>query len=141
MQRSALILLVAAMGPFSSFAQIDLSGYWHSPMQEDQPERGGGPQSGEYVGLPLNDAARMRADSWSASLLTVPERQCIPHPADYGPSFSNLQMWKDMDPVTRDEVAWHTHMSWMAAERPIWMNARAHPPDYSPPTSQRFSTA
>ncbi|HEY6347360.1 MAG TPA: hypothetical protein VIY49_38215 [Bryobacteraceae bacterium] len=121
-------------------AQIDLSGYWNSPMQEDALERGGGPMSGEYQGIPLNDAARMRADSWSSSLLTVPERQCIPHPADYGPSFSNLQMWKDMDPVTRDEIAWHTHMSWMAVERTIWMDGRPHPPDYAPHTWQGFST-
>src|SRR6266545_1140800 len=48
-------------------------------------ERGGGPEVGEYQGLPINDADRLRADSWSASLWTVPEHQCIPHPADYGP--------------------------------------------------------
>src|SRR5262252_2769749 len=116
MKSSVMMLFMAALfiaPPFSAVAQVDLSGYWHSPMQEDGLERGGGPLSGEYVGIPLTDAARMRADSWSASLLTVPERQCIPHPADYGPSFSNLQMWKDVDPATKDDIAWHTHMSWM----------------------------
>ena len=44
----------------------------------------------------------MRGDSWSASLWTVPEHQCIPHPADYGPNFSQLVMWKDVDPVTKE---------------------------------------
>ena len=43
----------------------------------------------------------MRGDSWSASLWTVPEHQCIPHPADYGPNFSQLRIWKDVDPVTQ----------------------------------------
>ena len=140
MKRSVLVLVIATVAQVSGVAQIDLSGYWHSPMQEDALERGGGPLSGEYVGIPLNDAARMRADSWSASLLTVPERQCIPHPADYGPSFSNLQIWKDMDPATRQEIAWHTHMSWMAAERTIWMDGRPHPPAYAPHSWQGFST-
>jgi hypothetical protein len=121
-------------------AQVDLSGYWHNPMQEDQPERGGGPLSGEYIGIPLNDAARMRADAWSASSWTVPERQCIPHPADYGNSFSSLEMWKDADPESHEVVAWHTHMSWMAVERTIWMDGRPHPPDYAPHTWQGFST-
>jgi hypothetical protein len=69
MKRRVSILFIATLVPVSGFAQIDLSGYWHSPMQEDALERGGGPLSGEYVGIPLNDAARMRADSWSASLL------------------------------------------------------------------------
>src|SRR5215470_17929189 len=116
MKRGLLFLFVAAGLPISSPAQIDLSGYWHNPMHEDQLERGGGPLSGEYVGIPLNGAARMHADAWSASLLTVPERQCIPHPADYGPSFSNLMIWKDTESVTRSEVAWHTRMVWMSPE-------------------------
>src|SRR5436309_22086 len=140
MKRTLVALCIFGGLQLPSYGQIDLSGYWHNPMNEDQLERGGGPISGEYVGIPLNDAARMRADAWNASLLTVPERQCIPHPADYGPSFSNLMIWKDMDPVTRDEIAWHTHMSWMAAERTIWMDGRPHPPAYAPHTWQGFST-
>jgi hypothetical protein len=35
------------------------------------------------VGLPLTPGARLRAESWTASLLTVPEHQCIPHPVTY----------------------------------------------------------
>jgi len=140
MRRVLLVLLVAGGIPASLFAEVDFLGYWHSPMQEDGPERGGGPLSGEYVGIPLNDSARLRADSWNASLLTVPERQCIPHPADYGPSFSNLQMWKETDPASQAVIAWHTHISWMAPERTIWMDGRAHPPDYAPHTWQGFST-
>ena len=140
MKRVLLVLLVAGGLPASLLAQVDFSGYWHNPMQEDGLERGGGPLSGEYIGIPLNDAARRRADSWNASLLTVPERQCIPHPADYGPSFSNLQMWKETDAASQEVTAWHTHMSWMAPERTIWMDGRAHPPEYAPHTWQGFST-
>ena len=35
-------------------------------MHEDAPERSDGPEIGDYTGLPINDAARMRADSWDA---------------------------------------------------------------------------
>jgi len=82
----------------------------------------------------------MRGDSWSASLWTVPEHQCIPHPADYGPNFSQLVMWSDVDPVTKQVVAWHTEMSWMNPIRTIWMDGRPHPPAYAPHTWQGFST-
>ena len=133
-------LFVACALARSLSGQVDLSGYWHNPMQEDALERGGGPLSGEYIGIPLNDNARARADAWNASLLTVPERQCIPHPADYGPSFSNLQIWRDFDPLSHEVVAWHTHMSWMSPERTIWMDGRPHPPDYAAHTWQGFST-
>jgi hypothetical protein len=49
----------------------------------DLPERGAGPEIGDYLGLPINDAARLRADSWDAGKWTMLERQCEPHPADY----------------------------------------------------------
>src|SRR5687768_1992876 len=65
-------------------AQVDLTGLWQSLFHEDQPERLPGPSIGDYVGLPINAAARMRADTWSASLLTLHEHQCKPHPVAYG---------------------------------------------------------
>ena len=64
-----------------------------------------GPHIGEFQGLPINDANRARGEAWSASLWTVPEHQCIPHPADYGLNFSNLKIWHDTDPVTGD-IGW-----------------------------------
>ena len=62
----------------------DLAGMWGQRFHEDLPERGAGPEIGDYTGLPVNDAARLRADSWDAAKWTMPERQCEPHPADYG---------------------------------------------------------
>ena len=62
------------------FAQVDLVGEWVARYHEDQPERIPGPELGDYLGLPINDAARLRADSWDASLLTLPEFQCRPYP-------------------------------------------------------------
>ena len=79
---AAFLLVSAASIP--ALAQIDLSGEWAPRFHEDQPERIPGPEIGDYLGLPINAAARLRADSWDASLLTLPEHQCKPHPSDYG---------------------------------------------------------
>ncbi len=91
--------------------------------------------------FPFNDAARLRADTWDASLLTMPEHQCKPHPSDYawrGPA--NLRVWKEVDRESQKLVAYHTHISWQAPERTIWMDGRPHPPDYAAHTWQGFST-
>ena len=134
---SAVLLVMANK---RVFAQVDLSGSWDTRQHEDALERGGGPEIGEYEGIPINDAARFRADAWSASIWTVPEHQCIPHPADYGPSFSNLRIWKDVDPRTNNVIAWHTQIAWMSPTRAIWMDGRSHPPEYAAHTWQGFST-
>ena len=40
----------------------------------------------------------MRADAWDASLLTLPEHQCKPHPSDYGPRGpANLRIWREFE--------------------------------------------
>jgi hypothetical protein len=133
------VVLLLMMGR-PVFGQVDLSGSWETRQHEDALERGGGPEYGEYQGLPINDADRFRAEAWSSSLWTVPEHQCIPHPADYGPNFSNLRMWRDVDPVTNEVVAWHTQMAWMTPTRTIWMDGRPHPPEYAAHTWEGFST-
>src|ERR1700732_1351994 len=98
MNRSWLVLLVG-LSSLSAFAQVDFSGEWAPRFHEDQPERVPGPELGDYLGLPINDAARTRAYTWEASLLTMPEWQCRPHSADYiwrGPS--PVRIWKEINP-------------------------------------------
>ena len=138
------LIALAALTVFISvpaFAQMDLSGEWAPRFHEEQPERLGGPEIGDYLGIPINDAARLRADSWDASILTLPEHQCKPHPADYGVRGpANLRIWKEMDKDSQQVIAFHTHISWQAPERTIWMDGRPHPPDYAAHTWQGFST-
>jgi len=135
----AVILVGVAAVP--ALAQIDPSGEWAPRFHEDQPERIPGPEIGDYLGLPINDAARLRGDSWDASLLTLPEHQCKPHPADYGPRGpANLRITKEVDKESQQVIAFHTHISWQAPERTIWMDGREHPPDYAAHTWQGFST-
>jgi hypothetical protein len=78
-------LLLAA----PTMAQVDLSGSWASPFHEDQQESTNGPDLGDFVGLPINDDARGRALSFTTSLLSQPERQCLHYPSFYlfGSSF------------------------------------------------------
>jgi hypothetical protein len=136
---SAIAILVAFPGVAD--AQVDLSGEWAPLFHEDFPERIPGPEIGDYLGLPINDEARLRADSWDASLLTLPEHQCKPHPADYSPRGpANLRIWKEVDTASQDVVAYRTHISWMAPERTIWMDGRPHPPEHAAHTWQGFST-
>jgi hypothetical protein len=136
----ASLSLLMFMG-LPAFAQMDLSGEWAPRFHEDQPERLAGPEIGDYLGLPINDAARLRGESWDASLLTLPEHQCKPHPADYGPRGpANLRIWKEVDKDSQQLIAYHTHISWQAPERTIWMDDRPHPPAYAAHTWQGFST-
>jgi hypothetical protein len=134
----AVFLLGAAASTAS--AQTDLSGIWAPLFHEDQPERIPGPEIGDYAGLPITDAARLRAETWDASLLTLPEHQCKPHPSTYGfRGVGNLRIWNVVDPATQQLVSVRTHIQWQEQEREIFMDGRAAPPDFAAHTWQGFS--
>jgi hypothetical protein len=136
-----MLLCAAALVSLPAFSQIDATGEWSPRLHEDQPERGAGPELGDYLGLPINDAARLRADSWDASLLTLPENQCRPIRDDYQPrGQTQMRIWKQVDEPTQQIVAYHMLLSWMTQERTIYMDGRPHPPDYAAHTWQGFST-
>jgi glyoxylase-like metal-dependent hydrolase (beta-lactamase superfamily II) len=134
---SAAFLLCA-----SAFGQTDLSGEWGAIMHWDQHERIPGPELGDYLGLPINNAARTKAESWVASVQTLPERQCIPHSADYmwGRAAFAMRIWKEMNMATQEVIAWHMLSSWQNQHRVIYMDGRPHPPENAPHTWQGFST-
>jgi len=140
--KSAVLLVASSvlLAAMPAFGQIDLSGEWNNIAFEDQADRRNGPELGDYTGFPLNDAARLRADSWMASIWSLPEWQCRPHPADYitvGPS--TLHVWKELTPLTRQVVAWH--MEWLRSkERVIYMDGRPHPSPDALHTWGGFST-
>ena len=83
MPRLTLLSIALALST-SAWAQIDFSGEWDHPGMfghEDVPDRGAGPEIGDYMGLPLNPAGIRKAESYSGSWLGVPAHQCTPHPA------------------------------------------------------------
>jgi hypothetical protein len=126
-----------------AFAQVDFSGEWAPLYHEDGPERLPGPELGDYTELPINDAARMRADSYDADRISVvPEYQCRPHGADYSMrGLGNLRIWREYDQASQKLIAFHTHLLAWDSERTIYMDGRSHPPEYADHTWQGFSTA
>jgi glyoxylase-like metal-dependent hydrolase (beta-lactamase superfamily II) len=136
-----LVFLLGGAAARPASAQIDLTGMWAPIFHEDQVERVPGPEVGDFAGLPINDALRMRADTWDAGLLTLPEHQCKPHPSTYGfRGVGNLRITADIDDATQRIVKLNTHIQWQEQKREIWMDGRAHPPPYAAHTWQGFST-
>jgi hypothetical protein len=124
-------------------AQFDISGEWAARAgHEDQPPRVPGPDLGDYTGMPINAAARQKAESWDASILSQPEQQTKPHPAQYemrGPG-PNMRWTKIVDPLAGRLVAFTIVGTFGRADRTIWMDGRPHPSKYAEHTFAGFST-
>jgi len=63
----------------AAWAEIGFSGDWVSKRRLEN--NSGDHAVGDYAGTPINTPSRLRADSLSASILTLPEHQCKPHAA------------------------------------------------------------
>jgi hypothetical protein len=136
----AVLFLTLAASPAA--AQVSLAGDWASLFHEDQPERAPGPELGDYLGLPISDAARRYADAWDSGRLTIPEHQCRAHVAPYilrGPA-GGVRIWEEKDPTTQAVVAIKMFINTYAQTRTFWMDGRPHPSESAPLTWQGFST-
>lgn len=130
----ALILNLNFIHPVSaqlpqSGSGFDISGMWAALVLEDWYDRLPGAGLGEYTGIPINAAARQKAEAWDASILSQPERQAQPHPAQYsfrGP-FPNLRIDRILEPVTQRVIGYKTYGTFGSANRTIWLDGRAHP--------------
>jgi hypothetical protein len=135
----ALGVSLAAATP--AFGQVSLVGEWSPRYHEDQPDRIPGPELGDYTGLPLNEGARLAADTWDAARLTLREHQCKVHIGPYilhGPIQFRLSEERDLR--TQQLIALHEYLNTYEQERTIWMDGRPHPPEWAPHTWQGFST-
>jgi hypothetical protein len=135
------VILVAAAPPAAS-QEIDFTGSWVPIYHEDGPERIPGPELADYLGLPINDAARLRADSYDADRISaVSEYQCRQHSADYGDrGLANMRITTDYDSTTQRMDAIHTRINFHDAERTIHLDGRPHPPAEAPHSWSGFST-
>ena len=70
---AAVCAAAATLTAPQAFAQNLLNGYWNPVFDEDQPERGPGPDQGDYAGLPVTPAAVSVAHTWDPERLTLPE--------------------------------------------------------------------
>ena len=134
------LFLCSALLSVPAFAQIDFSGQWAVRQHEDQQERGPGGELGDYTGVPLNDAARLRADSWDAGLYGLDEWQCRPHGAAYmWRSVHPARIWKDVQPITGATIAIHANFNDLI-DRVVYLDGRPHPPEEAAHTWAGFST-
>ncbi len=125
-----------------AFAQADIFGEWAPLYHEDYPERIPGPELGDYMGIPLNEAGRLRADSYDADRISiVSEYQCRPHGSDYSMrGLANMRVEPILDTETQRMIAIHVRMNFQEMERTIWLDGRPHPSDLAPHTFPGFST-
>ena len=123
-------------------AQFDLAGEWAPIILEDWFHRVPGATLGDYTGMPINAAARQKAEAWDASILSQQERQAQAHPAQYsfrGPG-PNLRIEKILEPVTDKLIGYKTSGTFGRADRTIWLDDRPHPSENAQHLWNGFST-
>src|SRR5436309_1265743 len=138
-------------------AQIDFSGEWASMIHEDLGHRvdgaaavpgiagAGGPQFGDYTGLPINNAARLLADSWDARIHDAREHQTISTglAAWWVFQAGGMRISKVTDEATERVVGlkiYRITVAGISESRTIWLDGRPRPPDYAAHTWAGFST-
>ena len=143
---AAVLILLLSVAPKPVLVQenspIDLTGTWRWLPYEDERDRTPGAYPGDYRGLPLNDAARMRADTydeeWNA---TSPLLQCRPRGPTYqAKGLDPMRIDQVVDPVSRQLVALRIVYEKTPGERMIWLDGRQRPSSYALHSWDGFST-
>jgi hypothetical protein len=117
------LLLWVMLPTRPAHAQADITGEWSPRVYND------GMDVGDYTGIPINQAGRLRAESWHPDTPDLPENLCRPHPIDMGlrVSVSQLYISKEMDPETGQQVGYRFHVAWQEPEQVIYTDGRPHP--------------
>jgi hypothetical protein len=140
---AASIGVAGFLAPQSAAAQSLIDGYWNPLLHQDAYPYAGGPDPGDFAGLPITEAARTVAQQYDADEQTMPELQCRPFPATYGPrALSTMRLWETLDPETQEQTKIESWISFAAQHRVIWMPASHHPspPPSAPHSWQGYST-
>jgi cyclase len=143
--RVAFLLIVAILFSIPALAQplrpanpTDISGEWNQVNHEE--DTAVQPPLGQYLGVPFNDAGRMRAETTAESIWGTPEYQCRPHSAPHQwRGLGGARILKEQDPLTREIRAYHFQFM-LSLDRPVYMDGRPHPPAYAPHSWSGFST-
>jgi glyoxylase-like metal-dependent hydrolase (beta-lactamase superfamily II) len=114
----------------------DIAGEWRLDSAEDP----GQPPLADYLGLALNEAGRLRADTTPESIWGTPEYQCRPHSAPHQwRGVGGARILKDLDPISREIVGYRVQFM-RSLDRPIFVDGRPHPPAWAPHSWSGFST-
>jgi hypothetical protein len=132
--RVCCLLLLLTLPGRPAWAQVDLSGEW-SPRKYNTHR-----DIGDYTGIPLNEAGKLRAASWEPNQVDLPENICRRHPPELGFRVgpSDLSIDKDLDPTTRQIIAYRIHSYF--SEDVIWMDGRPRPSEFALHKQAGFST-
>jgi cyclase len=144
-----LFLAMAMLISVSAFAQParqasppDIAAEWSLQSNEDPGQIGGlgQPTLGYYLGIPFNDAGRMRADTSAESIWGTPEYTCRPHTAPHQwRGLGGARILKEQDPMSREVKVYHVQFM-RSLDWPIYMDGRPHPPAWAPHSWTGFST-
>jgi hypothetical protein len=133
-----LISVPASTQPARPAAPPDISGEWR--LDNNEQDTTAQPPLGDYLGIPFNDAGRMRSDTTAESIWGTPEYQCRPHSAPHQwRGLGGARILKEQDPLTRQVAVYHIQFM-RSLDRPVFMDGRPHPPAYAPHTWTGFST-
>jgi len=120
---------------------FDISGYWTPPLHEDALDRGAGPETADYGGVPISEAGRLFALSYNTSRVTLRHHQCDGYVMPYQiRALGNARAWEERDPHTQRLMAIHWYSQTFEGHRTIWMDGRPHPPAWAPHSWMGFST-
>ena len=125
--------------------QYDLSGTWAPIVHEDAVERNVGGEYEQLAGIPVNDAARLRYESYSESQVSLPEFQCRRDMAEYGMrgTQATLRISMVFEPGTQRIQSFDIHFppgDPVAGTRTIYLDGRPHPPAEARHSWGGFST-
>ena len=156
--RIALLVVPMALAfNGAAHAQVDLSGECRPLFHEDvghriddpsaggpgTPAGAGGPRIGDYTGLPLNDAGRLKADSWDPQINEATEHQTVIHPGAYwiwGAGGMRIRNIIDDDTQAVVGIEIFRGAPPGASMRMVWMDGRPDPPSFAAHTWWGFST-
>src|SRR5918911_234270 len=113
----ALLLIIPMVLTIPAWAQPprpvnapDISGEWNLVNNEDPGQIGasGQPPLGDYLGIPFNDAGRLRSDTTAESIWGTPEFECRPHAFPHQwRGLGGARILKEQDPLTREIKVYH----------------------------------
>ncbi|MGB7219293.1 MAG: hypothetical protein WBD07_10840 [Vicinamibacterales bacterium] len=139
---AAVILTVCALSQRVDTQSL-INGFWAPLGMQDNYHYAGGPDPGDFSGLPITPASLKIALQYDADEFEQPELMCRPFMATYAPrTLSTMRFWETLDPISEEQVTIESTMAFAAPHRTIWMPAsnRPSPPASAPHTWQGFST-
>ena len=116
----------------------DIAGEWS--LQNNEYGTSAQPPLGDYMGVPFNDAGRLRSDTTAESIWGTPEYQCRPHSTPHQwRGLGGMRILKEQEPLTRGVRTYHLQFM-RSLDRPVFMDGRPQPPPWAPHTWTGFST-